>query len=73
MHEHAPKRESRAPVAEAVAEINGIIARIRVTGAFDSELPHLLEVISQITSGAMPPDEGLMRARAIEQQRHDYH
>lgn len=73
MHEHAPKHEGRAPAAEAIAEINGIIARIRATGAFDSELPHLLEIISKITSGAVPPDEGLKWARAIEQQRHDYH
>ncbi len=60
-------------IGEAVAEIQGIIAETMALGGNDSEFSILNELCEQVKKGEVSPDEGIARARAIQEQKTSNH
>lgn len=56
-----------------IAEIQGIMAEIAPTGAVDSEMVALQQLLEGVGNGSLEPQEALREARALQQSRSDYH
>lgn len=58
---------------DILAELHATLGRMYATGAMDEEVPFITNLIQQVESGALPPNEAQKLLRAKMQTRNEYH
>lgn len=58
---------------EAIAELHLIRQRIAATGAVDTEHDDLARLMTDLQSKKITPEDAILKARALEDARQNYH